>query len=365
MESDRAGRYNALDGLRGIAAAGVVLLHVWMYSGRGRGEGGPTLIDQIAREARLGVVLFFVLSGFLLYRPWVSAALDGRVSPRLSTYALRRAARILPAYWFALAGAFALTRALDHPLAREPEQLWIYALMVQNQFASAAGGIDPPMWSLGIEASFYVALPLLCLVAVLLGGGARRGIRHGTAVQLACCGLLVALGVALNTADHLGDWPRTTTSSLPFFVQYFALGMAAAVVVHRRSWSRRVGIALVLLGCALVVADGAWHVRPHLPLRHELRDVPAALGFALVIAALVAAPLRARLLTCAPIALLGTLSYGIYLWHFPAIILLRNRDLWPDGMWPRFAAVMALSAAVAAISWLLVERPILRWAQRR
>jgi peptidoglycan/LPS O-acetylase OafA/YrhL len=173
------------------------------------------------------------------------------------------------------------------------------------------------------------------------------------------------LGVALNTAAHLGDWPRTMRGSLPYFIQYFALGMAAAVVVHRRAWSRRTGVALVLLGCALVVGNGAWHVRPELPLRHELRDVPAALGFALVVAALVAAPLRARILTWAPVALLGTLSYGIYLWHFPAIILLRNRDWWPDGLWPRFAAVMALSAAVAAVSWLLVERPVLRWAQRR
>jgi peptidoglycan/LPS O-acetylase OafA/YrhL len=363
MESERAGRLGALDGLRGIAATGVVLLHVWMYSGRGKRDGGPTLVDHVARESRLGVVLFFVLSGFLLYRPWLAAAFDGRVAPRLSTYALRRAARILPAYWLALAGAFALTRAIDHPLAREPDQLWIYALLAQNYVSGAAGGIDPPMWSLGVELSFYVALPLLWLGAVALGGsgGGRRAI----AVQLAGCGLLVALGIALHTAAHLGEWPRATRVTLPFFAPYFALGMAVAVVVHRRSWPRRAGIALVLLGCALVVADGAWHIRPHLPLRHELRDVPAALGFALIVAGLVAAPLRARLLTCAPVALLGTLSYGIYLWHFPAIILLRNREWWPDGLWPRFGAVLALSAAVAAISWLAVERPVLRWAQRR
>lgn len=359
MERARAGRLGALDGLRGLAATGVVLLHTWMFN-RGDVEGeSRRLADPFLREMRLGVMLFFVLSGYLLYRPWVRAALDGRVTPKLSVYAARRAARILPAYWLALAGAYVLTTAIGHPLARDADQLWIYALLLQNYSAGAANGFDPPMWSLVVEVSFYAALPLLAWGAIAVTVRGRRG------AQLAVCLLLVVAGTALNTVAHLEGWPRTLTSSLPFFLQYFGVGMAVAVVVHRRTWSARTGVLLLLLGVALIAFNGWWHIHAGYPLRHELKDLPAGIGFGLIVAALVAAPLKARLLTCAPVALLGTLSYGIYLWHFPALVLLRDRGWWPDTLVPQFAAVLGLSAAVAAVSWLALERPILAWVHRR
>jgi peptidoglycan/LPS O-acetylase OafA/YrhL len=74
---------------------------------------------------------------------------------------------------------------------------------------------------------------------------------------------------------------------------------------------------------------------------------------------------RARLLTSAPLLAAGTLSYGLYLWHFPVIFGLRAAGLWPAALAGAMALTLAVSAALAAASWFALERPVLRWAHRR
>src|SRR3954447_20813216 len=97
-------RNHALDGLRGLAALGVLTLHVWMFTVQGA-HGRHELVSLLPGELRLGVVLFFVLSGFLLAGPWVASALDGRRVPPLGRFAVKRAARIVPGYWVAMLGS--------------------------------------------------------------------------------------------------------------------------------------------------------------------------------------------------------------------------------------------------------------------
>src|SRR3954452_4146436 len=104
------GRMHALDGLRGLAALGVVLLHVWIYTGANAPDKSLTT-DLWMGELRLCVLLFFVLSGFLLALPWVAAARGEREAPKLGRYIARRAARIVPAYWLVLARARGPPRA--------------------------------------------------------------------------------------------------------------------------------------------------------------------------------------------------------------------------------------------------------------
>jgi peptidoglycan/LPS O-acetylase OafA/YrhL len=94
-------RNHALDGLRGLAALGVLTLHVWMFTVQGA-HGRDELVSLLTGELRLGVVLFFVLSGYLLAGPWVASALEDRPKPRLGRFAAKRAARIVPAYWAAM-----------------------------------------------------------------------------------------------------------------------------------------------------------------------------------------------------------------------------------------------------------------------
>src|SRR5438067_3573658 len=107
--SERGRRAAGLDGLRALAALSVVCFHVWLYRfpdpTRVR-RAGP--LDDVLSDFRLGLILFFVLSGYLLYRGFARAALLGERPPDLGRYARRRAARILPAYYVAMLGSFAL-----------------------------------------------------------------------------------------------------------------------------------------------------------------------------------------------------------------------------------------------------------------
>src|SRR5262245_48380037 len=91
-------RFPLVDGLRAVAATMVLVSHTSFLSGfNGRGE-----IGRVFARFDMGVALFFIISGFLLYRPFVSARLDGRAAPRVLRYARRRVLRIVPAYWLAL-----------------------------------------------------------------------------------------------------------------------------------------------------------------------------------------------------------------------------------------------------------------------
>src|SRR4051794_32608663 len=127
-------RLDALDGLRGLAAFGVLVLHVWMFWHGDLHRPDKGFADFAIGELRLGVALFFVLSGFLLFRPFVRAALDGAPRPGLGRYVVRRAARILPLYWAALAGSFLMLRHFDHPTQVDPGELPLFLFFAQNQF---------------------------------------------------------------------------------------------------------------------------------------------------------------------------------------------------------------------------------------
>jgi peptidoglycan/LPS O-acetylase OafA/YrhL len=361
MGREGSARLGALDGLRGLAALGIVVLHVWMFD-HGDANGGfdpQTALDMAFNELRLGVVLFFVLSGFLLYRPFLAAARGERPFPALRAYARRRAARLLPAYWFALAGSFVLLAWLGHPLRATPGELPVFLLFGQNYLAETAKHLDPPMWSLAVEVSFYAALPLVGFLALRLGPRLRT--------QLALCGGLALAGVVYTALSIVRAWPWTATATLPIHLSEFAAGMAVAVLLHRRELSRRAGLALLVAGAVLVVGDALWHelTAGTTTAQRVLRDLPAALGFALIVGAVAGAPLRSRALASTPVRALGTLSYAIYLWHYVAIMYLRARGEWPENLAAAMLLTLVLTLPVSALSWFAVERPALRWARRR
>jgi peptidoglycan/LPS O-acetylase OafA/YrhL len=346
-------RNHALDGLRGLAALGVLTLHVWMFTVQGA-HGHDELVSLLTGELRLGVVLFFVLSGYLLAGPWVASGLEDRPRPRLGRFAVKRAARIVPAYWVAMVGSFWLLAGTGHDYEVSARQLPLFAAFGQNYVASAAGRLDPPMWSLVVEVSFYAVLPL---AGWLLVRAARRGW-----MAVVCAGL-AALGLAWSAAGALLAWPETAMSTLPTFLPVFACGMAAAVLAHRRAPSRAAWWALVVAGGALVCADAVWHHQGTGMTGHVVRDLPAALGFAAVVAAVAAHP--PAVLSRAPLRGLGTISYGLYLWHLPVLLWLRFEGLMGGGFVLPWLEVAALTALVAWASWVLVERPAIeavgRW----
>ena len=171
---------------------------------------------------------------------------------------------------------------------------------------------------------------------------------------------MTAAGVAWTAVARAFDWPPSVTTSLPTYLPVFACGIAAAAIAPRTAAQRR---GLLAAGWALVVFDAWWHHDGTGVLGHVLKDLPAAAGFGLVVAALAAGP--AGLLERRPIRWLGTVSYGTYLWHMPVLFALREGGALPHAAGPAFALVLALTLAFAACSWHGVERPALRWAARR
>jgi acetyltransferase len=356
------GRRPELDALRGVAALSVLAFHAWLYSlptpdaATSRGGG-----DIVLSSLRVGLVLFFVLSGFLLYGPWVRAALESEPAPRLGRYLRRRALRVAPAYYAALAGAVLLLWGLDGtPGVRLPAagHLWRFAALAQNYGADTVMTLNPPTWTLVVEVSFYLALPLIGAVAV--GLGARRGAQAAVPVAL----MLVGLAFNAWLAAHR-DLPPTLTKTLPSALPCFGAGMLAAVVLHGRRVPGRRAAAAAAGGAGLLVLNAWWH-RPGSagfgPV--AARDALAAAGFALLLAAAVSEPVRRRL-DRRPLVGLGTVSYGLYLWHVPLLLWLRAHGLLPGSPLAALAVAGPLSGLAAVASWCLVERPALARGRRR
>ena len=347
MSPTRQRRLSSLDGLRGVAAVGVAVLHVWFYTDDPRPLS--SVGDSLLQALRLGVPLFFVLSGLLLYLPWL-----GDRPPNIKAYAIRRAARILPAYWLALAGSaliIAATHVKGLPTAAEAAAV---AGLVQTWWPAAADELNGPAWTLAIEASFYLVLPLLGLATVRWLHTARR--------QLAGCALLVVVSLAANalvSAFGPHAWHRT----FPAMLYTFALGMAAAVPLARGVRpSALMRLGLIAIGTTLVVVDAFAHEPLRIPGYLTWGDLPAAAGFAAIVVA-VAASDHSPVLSAAPVRWIGERSYGLYLWHAPVIFLLAGTGLLPGSTPVAAVVVIGMALVIAALSWRFVEQPILNRAR--
>jgi peptidoglycan/LPS O-acetylase OafA/YrhL len=357
-------RLHALDGLRAIAALSVLAYHAWLYT-KPRVSSGVkhATSDYWWHELRLGLVLFFVLSGFLLYGPWVRAALTGARRPSTRGYAIRRAARILPAYWVAIAASVVLLWKHDAvPGVRLPDasNLWLFGVFGQNFREDSLLTLNPPSWTLAVEATFYVLLPLLGVLAV---AGRRVGV-------VAAPVLFFGIGLAYNFAmsDETGLSP-IVSKVLPAFAPYFALGMLAAVLAHGRTLGPRVMWSLLAAGSALVVADAWWAADnatrgSHAQSLRIWRDTAAAAGFALILLGTSAARTAPRLLMSRPMVWVGERSYGIYLWHVPLLLVLRSQGLLPLSTVAGMAVVLPVTLLVAEASWRWIERPAQDWSRR-
>jgi peptidoglycan/LPS O-acetylase OafA/YrhL len=359
-------RNDALDGLRALAALGVLTFHVWLY--RIGDPPGPrrSVQDHLLFQGNLGLVCFFVLSGYLLYRAFARAALTGQRTD-LGGYVRRRVARIVPAYYACIAGSLLLYAIVGYTDVLPPSHgVPLFALFAQNYSMDTLMKIDPVMWTLGVEAAFYVVLPLLGLAAFLLGPR-RPGLQAAVLVAL------VVATAGWNQLVHARNLGPIASKSLASYIGHFALGMLVALWLEHRRLGRgsrdpigpRATAALMAAGVALIAWNAyvyeAWAAGSF--SRVVLAKLPTALGFALVVAAAAGgsgpavAWLRAR-----PLVAVGVVSYGVYLWHLPLILVVRRLGLLPGALVPRFAVVLALALGVAALSWKLLERPLIRRA---
>jgi peptidoglycan/LPS O-acetylase OafA/YrhL len=281
----------------------VVLCHVSLYAGNGELVG-----------LKNGVMLFFALSGYLLYRPFVKGSVD------LSRYGIARTARILPAYVVALVGLTLITG--DRSFADRP---LTYLLFLQNYDPALWQGFIGVSWSLSLEVLFYLTLPL---IARAVG---RRPTRLLALAAVSFVGGLLAIVVAVPL-DPFPD-RRMVTTLCPFMVWAFVPGMLVALWADRSELrsplALAAGIVLLIIGTASPWAS---------------IDLPSAFGAFLVVGWVVAAAPDLGRLT-SPAAAAAAISYSVYLWHGD---LLASFDP---------VAALALTVVLAGLVYAVVERP--------
>ncbi len=366
-------RFPLLDGVRALAALSIVLLHV----GDGTGFARTNALGAFTARMDAGVALFFVLSGFLLYRPFVAARLEARPAPSAGRYLRRRLLRIVPAFWVAMLvmGALGWISVLNG-------DWWRYFGFVQNLSVETVLGGIRPAWSLCVEMSFYLVLPLWALgIARLLRGRPPRTQIRAEAIALGALALAsLALRAAFFDADHGSLWLVT----LPAFLDWFAVGMGLALAsvalagrepraaVLRRPWLAWAGAAACFAVVSLVVPlprglVAARTVEAHLA-QHVLYIAVGALValpgiFGIRPDAEPASRAIARFLGHPVMAWLGLVSYGIFLWHQPLLDQLLIQDLPGRAPVLPFVTVLVVTTAgavaIAAVSYYLVERPFL------
>lgn len=390
--TDSQHRSARIDGLRAVAATLVLTFHVWwILSPKGVvqqiADGGDVAAlanSAVLRFGTVGVSLFYVLSGFLLYRPFVAARIDDSPQPNPIAYLVRRAARILPAYWAAL--------VLIGLLAPETNVFTLHGLKAYFLFGQIYSFHDlrqgfplPPMWTICVEVTFYIFLPVWAWFAEGIWRLARNRLRAEFTMLalLALLSILWKINVVKDSGVASAFQPKLI--ALPASLDLFAAGMALAVmaeVTRRHGWDSLARIArpawawwlaaLALLGLIAATASPnalipvSWQTGT---LLAAVLKVPmaAALVFPVVLSSERGGLIR-RTLGSRPVAWVGLVSYGLYLWHSWVISRLADIDAihHPSLMaWPLvWSLALVLSLCCAAASWYLIERSAIGFGHR-
>ncbi|MCB0986860.1 MAG: acyltransferase [Microthrixaceae bacterium] len=384
----RPPHFAGLESIRALAASMVVVHHVASVSGPRAG-----VVATPAAVMDSGVAVFFVLSGFLIFRPYVSGLVDGGPRPSPVSFWWRRVLRILPAYWLAL------TVLWQMGSFRLGDQWWRHYLLLQpyDRYTALAGLV--PAWSLSTELAFYAMVPPLAAIAgwlieAVAPGPDRRSLRALILAVLFGAVCLVAPVARATATSWAGVNHQLAFQWLPTNLDLFGAGMLIALVsvwsqgsplgrkrldqVAGPAWAWWSGAGVVFLvyayrigGVDLVVGYQGWS--------WQLRQVTfLACSVLLLFPAVFGVQDRGRLrrLWSAPaVVWVGTVSYGVYLWHVGILERLVPRppslidEGWagllsrasPPSFWLLLVVTFGGAVTVAAASWYGLERPLQRW----
>lgn len=378
-------RFPLFDSLRGIAALSVFAVHL-PFAAMMSSENP---VRPYLFELNVGIAVFFLISGFLLYRPFARARCAGDRAPANLPYAERRALRIFPAYWVALIFTVLLVGASGEAQTASavftPHGVFAYFGLLQAYDSDTLFGGISAAWTLCVEVSFYAMLPLW---AMLLRRFPCRSRREFLRSELLTLGGLFVIGATWTSVAALNSQPTAAVFFdvtqfkpwlyvLPAYLDDFALGMALAVlsvavadrslqpkavrVIDRAPWLPWLFAALAFFLMAHLYGwfPNSWATQTI--ARHELQ---AVFAFALLLPAVFGDPDRGvvrKLLANRVLLWIGLVSYGMYLWH--AAIMSKLADLGAlDGLGSLgyIAAALSLSLLAAAGSFYGIERYALR-----
>lgn len=380
-------RLPGIEGLRALAAASILVYHVWLYADpAGPVARGP--VGELPANLQFGVTLFFALSGFLLYRPFAAALMRGRPRPRTAAYLRNRALRILPAYWVVLVVAAVVLQSVwvrDRQGLHAGAGVDVGALVRDGLFIAhydphTLGTGIGPAWSLAVEVVFYLLLPLLAAGAWALarrthGRGGRRLAALAPAAVLLVLGLSGKATAAFLVppvgpdAGWSADGHSVVERSFWCQADLFAFGVALAVV--RTDWEdgrlasplhwRKVVAAGASAGAIVAIAGTRFGGQLGFSPYNTLMALVCALVLALVVLppqGRLRRPPLTRLLEARVLVAGGVISYSLFLWHEPLIWFLRDHGLTFHGsldLEKNLLVVAALTVTVATLTYRLVE----------
>jgi peptidoglycan/LPS O-acetylase OafA/YrhL len=315
----KAERVASLTGIRAVAALLVMATHAAYATG----QYTHGYVGLVYSRMEAGVPIFFVLSGFLLFGPWVKAVTSDGPPPSVSRYARHRVRRIMPAYLVTVLVAYIVYHF--RMAGPNPGHSWmgLFRNLTLSQiytdhylYSYLHQGLTQ-MWSLAVEVVFYVLLPVLAYVLLVVL--CRRRWRPGLLLAgLAGLALITpAWLILVHTTDVLPDGARLW---LPTYLSWFIGGMMLAVLQPMGMRAYAMVCVPLALVCYFIVSTPIAGEPTTSP--SELREALAKAGFYGVIAALLVAPLAlgdrgwyARFLASRPMVFLGEISYEIFLIH--------------------------------------------------
>jgi peptidoglycan/LPS O-acetylase OafA/YrhL len=381
----RQTHFPLFDGLRGLAATAVFFVHAAYQFAVTRPEEHEWY--RFAIHGDVAVPIFFAISGFLLYRPFVAARVRGKPMD-VRKYAWRRVLRIVPGYWVALA---LLSLYFQYPeIAGVPEYLW-FMFFLQLYDPDTALKAVGQAWTLNIEVTYYAFLP----VWIWLMTRPKLSLRNEI---LACVGLIgfafswqVVTLLATDVANYTSH-SATLIRILPIQFDHLGAGMLLAVLsVWVQEGRRLPGVELVkarpwipwalaaglwLLAC-YVGRDGGRSSYQYTDMQFFAEHVIyTPFVFLLLLPAVFGDDRRdwvRRFLAWKPIAWVGVISYSFYLYHFAVIVFQArrwNEQGWgtvPDGglewfLW--LVPAYLVTVLVGSIGFLAIEKPFMNLKYR-
>lgn len=333
-------RFPLIDSCRGIAAITVLLFHVGLVGSYARDGELRSWSDALW----IGVPVFFVISGFLLYRPFAAAARSGGRPVAVGRYGLGRFLRIVPAYWAALT-FFALTTGLHGVLTSD---WWKYYGFLQVYADDTVLNGLAVAWTLCVEVTFYIALPLYAVAS------RRLSLRNEYILLF----VLAALSFGFRSLTIYDHWGNTLPASFVWFIPGMVLALWTVEPPRfLAALTARSGLCWALALVLVVVAG-------HLP-------VLASNALMLIAAPLIVLPalspsassIPGRVLSFRPLLWFGSVSYGLYLYHVTLMAWLvdhHGASLGPSPWLSLALTSLVATTIAAAASWYLLEEPALR-----